>query len=358
MSSSQDESAAGPKAAADAGTTGAATGSARRADVPALLVAAGAFLVTLALLLRFPVHGQLARLPDGGHLTWRLEAASARYLDTTTWRTREDAELVRRIDAVGAPVPGAADRAAWNVSATTSGPDGTLGHLAWRVTVDRESGETVACCGGHVGGDHSVRPGGLGPWWPPGGGEVERPVFDPDLRTAVPAAPGGADVIAGVPTERYVQTVGPAVVPEPARPVPASLFGSDARGTVGAARWVAAERVYWVEPVTGRVVQMRERRTETLRPVDGEIEGDAPERVLLAADFRTPLSDATANATAAGRRADLLTSTRTALPAGLAGIGALLILAGFVRRAAAGRTADGKPSASGRRTDAVRRRAG
>ncbi|WP_158562763.1 DUF3068 domain-containing protein [Marinitenerispora sediminis] len=297
-----------------------------------MLVAAGAFLVTLALLLPGPVHGRSALVPDSGRLSWRLEADSARYLDTATWRTREDAELVRRIDAVGSPAAGSAGRAVWDVRTATTGPDGTLGHLAWRVAVDRSSGEAVRCCGAHVDGDHLARPHGLTLWWPPGAGAAERPLFDPESRTSAPAVPDGADLVSGVPTERYVQTVAATRASEPARPVPARLFDADARGTVGAERWLEVERVYWVEPLTGRVVQLREQRRETLRPEEAGPDGET-ERVLLAADFQTPPEEAAANAAAADRRALLLRLTSTDLPAALGGAGALLVLVGVLRRA-------------------------
>src|SRR5690606_31578470 len=148
---------------------GAARGARRRRPGPgaALIAAAlGAFLLTSALMLRFYVYEQLALVPAGTDLQLRMVDEDASYLDTSTWRTVKDAEVIRQTEISGGLSAGNPGWATWEMSTDTTSGSSMIGHMDRRVIVDRSTGRAVNCCGEHVGGDRAVRQAGLVLYWP------------------------------------------------------------------------------------------------------------------------------------------------------------------------------------------------
>jgi hypothetical protein len=315
-----------------------------RRDAAVLLLAAGAFLLTLALLLRFYVADRIAVLPATVTTEMRLLDEAADHLDTATWRTVEDAEVVQRTQVRGAVSPGDPDWSVWEVTVDTAG-EAVIGHLDRRVVVDRTTGQAVNCCGEHVDGDRAVRQAGLVLWWPAGATADEYPFYDADIRAAPLMVFDGHDEVGGLPVRRYVQEFAATQIPDSAREVPARTLGRDRPGTVTATRWLELRRTFWVEPVSGRVVDARELRHETLRPETG-----SGERVLLDADLTMP-EDQVAAFTADARAARLvLLTARTWGPVGLgAAAAAAFAFAAAVAardRRAAARAAAGEEAAA------------
>ncbi|GAA3759460.1 hypothetical protein HDA32_004703 [Spinactinospora alkalitolerans] len=300
-------------------------GSLRR-NLGLLLVAAGAFLLTLAPLLRFHVHPQMAALPGDLDAVWQLEDESGSYLDTTTWETRDDVDIARRTELTGRVTPGNPDWVTWEMSVDTASSAGMIDHVDRRVIVDRSTAMAVNCCGEHVDGDRAVRQAGLVLRWPAGAEAEEYPFYDADVRAAPPMRLEAVDEVGGLAARRYVQTVEPAQVPDSAHEVPAEVMGLDRSGTVRVTRWVELVRTYWVEPVSGDLLDAAEQRRETLRTGDG-----GAERVALEADLSMPDHRIGANVDNAERRAGLLTLTRSTLPAAFAAFGVLLALTGLAR---------------------------
>nr|WP_246421887.1 DUF3068 domain-containing protein [Nocardiopsis mwathae] len=285
------------------------------------MAAFGAFCVTFALLLRFFIYGQLAVIPADLQLELRLADESAAYLDTSTWKTVKGAEVVRSIGVDGRVSPGNAEWSTWDMSVDTGTSTHVIEHMDRRVIVDRASGTAVNCCGEHVDGDRAVRQAGLALSWPADALDDEYAFYDADIRAAPRMVFDGEENIAGTATRRFVQRIEPTQVPQSAREVPASALGLDRRGTVTATRWVEVERTYWVEPVSGKVVNAEEKRRETLSAESGR-----GERVLLDADLE--LQDAQVAAYAEDARSTrlLLTAVRTDLPIALGAVGTVLLL--------------------------------
>ncbi|MBB4933834.1 hypothetical protein F4561_004654 [Lipingzhangella halophila] len=298
-------------------------GALRRNPGPAL-VALGAFCATLALLLRFYVYGQLAVLPGGIELELPLVDESASYLDTSTWKTVEEAEVRRTTTIDGTVRPGDSGGATWEISVDTATPDTMLDHTDRRVIVDRSTGRAVNCCGEHVAGDRAVRQAGLVLYWPAGAADREHTFYDADIRAAPRMVFDGHEDIAGVPTRRYVQQIESTQIPDSARQVPASALDLERSGTVEASRWLELRRTYWVEPVSGYLVRAVEERRETLRAEDR-----GGERVLLDAELAMPDRSVAAYAERAENRARLLSALRAWVPIGLGAVGGPLVLVGL-----------------------------
>ncbi|MFC3994962.1 DUF3068 domain-containing protein [Nocardiopsis sediminis] len=329
-----DDAVPGPPAPGRAGRRSAGREAAQRAvraNAAPLLFAAAAFAITLALLLRFHVADRIEVLPAVVSTDVRLADPAASYLDTSTWETVEDTEVVQRTEVHGSVSPGNPDWSTWDVTVDTAG-DTMIGHMDRRVVVHRSTGTAVNCCGEHVDGDRAVRQAGLVLYWPAGGSRDAYPFYDADIRAAPLMEFTGTEQVAGLATRRYEQTVEPTQVPESARSVPARTLGLDRAGTVTATRWVAVHRTYWIEPVSGRLVNAEEERVETLRAETG-----TGERTLLDASLAMP--DDQVSAFVADARAIRLTflSVRTWAPAALGALGALLLAAGAMAAARARR---------------------
>ncbi|WP_159940664.1 MULTISPECIES: DUF3068 domain-containing protein [unclassified Nocardiopsis] len=296
---------------------------ARSASPGTLLVAAGAFMLTLAALLPLYVHERVALLPARAEFDIRMVDEGAWYLDTSTWSWREAEELMRvtRVDA--APH---GSWSAWEVSVDTSVPDRMIDHWSRRVIVDRETGRAVNCCGEHVDGDRGVRQAGLVLFWPPGAEEGDHSLYDAEVRSAPSVRFQGEDEVAGVPVRRYTQRIEATQVPDSARPVPAELFREGAPGTVTATRWLEVDRTFWVEPVSGTVVNAHEVRSETLRPQNAS--GGVP---LLYAELAMADQQVSVYAEQARVRSVLLRALDTWAPWTLGPLGALAVLTGLVR---------------------------
>jgi hypothetical protein len=286
-------------------------------------VAAGAFLLTLALLLPLYVHDRVALLPAEASFTLRMADQEAAYLDTATWNRVESAEL-EQVTRVEASAHGS-DWSAWEMTVNTSASDQVIDHWSRRVIVNRETGRAVNCCGEHVNGDRAVRQAGLVLYWPPGVPEGGHSFYDAEVRSAPSVEFDEDDEVAGVPVRRYTQTVDRTQMPESARDVPAALFDPDAEGTVRATRWLTVERTFWVEPVTGMVVNMAESRSETLRPQNG-----SGEVALLDAELTLDDGQVSGYAEQARVRSLLLRGLDRWAPWTLGPVGALAILAGLL----------------------------
>ena len=305
-----------------------------------VMVALGAFLLTLAALLPLYVHERIALLPSETEFDIRMVDEDAGYLDTSTWRWVDAAELTRVTRVDGSAHGG--DWSAWEVSVDASVPDRMIDHWSRRVIVDRETGRAVNCCGEHVNGDRAVRQAGLVYSWPPGAPEGDHPFYDAEARSAPMLEFQERDEVAGIPVRRYSQWVEAVQVPESARPVPADLFREGAPGTVTATRWLEVSRTFWVEPVSGIVVDAHETRSETLRPQDGE--GEAP---LLYTELVMADNQVAGYAEQARVRSVLLRALDSWAPWTLGPLGGLAVLVGLVQ-AWRGRGEGGAPAGGGR----------
>ncbi|MYR31951.1 DUF3068 domain-containing protein [Nocardiopsis alba] len=289
-----------------------------------LLVAAGAFLMTLALLLPLYVHDRVALIPGEFSQTLRMTASDAAYLDTATWQNHENVE-VERATRVDASLHGT-DWSAWEMTVDTSVSDRIIDHWSRRVIVDRETGRAVNCCGEHVDGDRAVRQAGLVLNWPAGAPEDGHSFYDAEMRSAPSVGFDEEDEVGGLAVRRYTQTVPPTQVPESAREVPAFLFDGGARGTVEATRWLELERTFWVEPTTGAVVNMTEERSETLRPLNG-----SGKVSLLEAELSLAEGQVASLVEGARVRSLLLRAVDLWVPWAAGPLGALTILLGLVQ---------------------------
>jgi hypothetical protein len=212
--------------------------------------------------------------------------------------------------------------AVWSVERRLTRGDGTLVSIdGERVAMDRRTAVAVACCG------ERPRHAGLSYAFPAGVAAADVALYDPDTGRPQPARYAGQDTVAGLRAYRFEQVVPDTDVgsrPLPgAPPIERAAAGTGVPVAPRTGRvTVSASRTLWVEPVSGTVIRLVERRQERIAwPGRGTV-------VLLAADLAADQVSVHRLARLAGGRRGRLLRLRGGAPAGAAGVGGLLLLVG------------------------------
>lgn len=157
--------------------------------------------------------------------------------------------------------------------------------------------------------------------FPFGTEKKDYPVFDRDLRRAVPAQFKEVTEVQGVEVYRFEQTI-----PEEQLPLAEAnlkvLLARFAPEATTARLMYSNTRTFWVEPVTGSYVDVRDQPRKELVPDVG------PRTVLLNADFRYNEATVKASAERAADNASSIGLLRLWAPIGLGVLGLLAIVVG------------------------------
>ncbi|MEU8267013.1 DUF3068 domain-containing protein [Sphaerisporangium sp. NPDC049002] len=281
-----------------------------------------AFLVTMAVLLRYYVYGTSLTLPLEQRRTTHLTAPSATYLDTATFQVRTGVPVTDTVSLYGDPVAGDARTAVWvEFSSLETGYGQRIDYHERRAAFDRRTGLAVACCDAYIDDDTAVRQTGLAFRLPHGAEPRGYPIFDTVLKRQVTLRYEGEETVEGLPAYRYSYTVGPAKVEDLPDQVPGKVLGLPEWKLVSVARYVRITRTMWVEPESGLPVRTREQRVDTLR---------TPDQVDRVVSFRADLTtepgdvDAQVGEAAGFRRWAIL--IRDVLPVGCLALAAAVIL--------------------------------
>ncbi|GAA0965603.1 DUF3068 domain-containing protein [Acrocarpospora macrocephala] len=250
-----------------------------------LLLAVAGFLGVLAVVVPTYLLGALAVAPEDYYGVFRLRAVGAEGLDQASGKvlTGLDVEAVSTVR--GDPNAATADLVVWDGTTTVQTSTGiVLAYSDRRVAFDKTSGLVVTCCGAYV-GETDVEQSGLAYKWPYFAGRRDYPFFDPVTLQTQPMRYEGEERISGLTVYRYHQTIPDRRV----GPVPGGRL--PAYKDVPAYLYASVDRTYWVEPVTGTPLRVRETQNQTIRTADG-----VPRLTALAADFHTPPEETTTHA--------------------------------------------------------------
>ncbi|GLZ06163.1 hypothetical protein Acsp03_36290 [Actinomadura sp. NBRC 104412] len=321
-------------------------------------VTGGAFLLTLAPLLRFHVAPQIITAPANIHQVTRLHATNATYLDTTALTVRRGARITA-VNTVRGDVRASDDRIAVWDSFTWIGDATTGAELelqSQRVAFDRRTARLYNIRGAAVDGDTGVRQTGIGPFWPIGVQKRTYHVFDAKTRTSRAMTFAGVERIHGVTVYRFVQRVEPTVLASAPTRVPVSLLGLDGlragfpgydagRGDIEVDRVYEGTLTVWVDPRTGTRIDQRQQSKTVLRTKDG-----VDRLVVGDLTFRLSEADRRDRAIRADRTARKIALIRTILPLAAAVLGTAVLAVYLAARSRRG----GRPvaaSAPTRETD-------
>lgn len=235
-------------------------------SIPLVLVA---FLVTMAVLLRWYVYGHGLILPLEQRRTYHLAAPAATFLDTATFQVRSGVPVTSTVSLYGDPRAGDEHTAVWvEFSSLETRYGQRIDYHERRTAFDRRTGLAVNCCGQYIDDDTGVPQTGVAFRLPYGAEPRGYPIFDPVLKRQVTMRYESQEDIGGLPTYRYSYTVGPAKVEDLPDQVPGRVLGLPEWKLVSVARYVRITRTLWVEPESGLPVKVRERRSDTLRTPD------------------------------------------------------------------------------------------
>lgn len=314
-----------------------------------LLLGIAGLLCLVAAAVLLLVTPQFIRLPDRGTLpTAVLEAPKARVMQPGTGSqqaSQVDLRSTIRMQADGKTDDGAV---IWKASQETVLPGATTPVSASesRVALDARSGAGVQWSGQCMADQPAPCQAGNVKYtgqlyaFPFGTEKKTYQFFDTTLRAALPIAYVKDETVNGLDTYRFYQAV-----PDQQSSLDAETLASltaslppEARDAVaGATMHYQSSRTVWVEPVTGSIINYRERVQRFIQlPVGYRIP-------LLDADFQYTPQTQTEIAAEASDGKTVIRILRWYLPAGLVVLGLIALVVGLllVRRSRPTRTAPG-----------------
>ncbi|MER5648501.1 DUF3068 domain-containing protein [Streptosporangium sp. NPDC002524] len=290
-----------------------------------LLLVAGAFLITLAALVRLYVYPSGLLLPAEQDRITKLTTESGSYFDTATLRTHRGVPLETVVARYGDTVRSTPDVAVWTEFVSLATRDGQrVDYHERRAAFDRRTGLAVNCCENYVDENANPAPRGLVFRWPFGTRPVAYQVYDPLVRRPVTARFEGIETLYGVRVNRYAQRLVNERLVQQAMQLPGSVLGLGGGKPFPVNAYVEGTRTFWVEPESGMVIGVRENLVKTLRTPDGR-----GRLVALAADMRTSEGDERWNAGEAEQFGRWTTLVNRVVPLSCAVLGALLLVAGL-----------------------------
>lgn len=215
----------------------------------------GAFLIVLALLIRFVVVGEVVKFPLNEHSVSTEVATGASYFSAANLTEETGVTLHDTITVVGDNASGTSSRAVWNEFSYLYDETSrqTVQYSTQRLAFDRRSAELINCCGTAVGTSQSVHVSGLGYVWPLGAQKTTYQLFDTTLLKPMPAVYSGTAVVDGLTTYKYTETV-PATK-FGTQTLPGSLVGVKDAQSVTLDEYDQSTTTQFVDPATGSPVE-------------------------------------------------------------------------------------------------------
>ncbi|MFF3664443.1 DUF3068 domain-containing protein [Microtetraspora malaysiensis] len=236
--------------------------------VGVVLLAAGAFFIVLAPLVKFVDAGKLIQAPADQYSITYLRAENAQYFSAQDLKVLTgtiDITVTTRGDVKEAKD----DHVVWDqftsASDVTNGRPG-ISMTEFRSAFNKYDGAGVNCCGANVDSE-PVQLEGQIYLFPFGVEKKTYKVFNSSTRKAYDAVFSGEDTIEGLPVYKFVQQVPPTVVES--RNLPASLLGMTETGDVAVDQVYDGVNTFWVEPRTGAPVKQEQQRHEVFKTRDG-----------------------------------------------------------------------------------------
>jgi Porin PorA len=296
-----------------------------RGVIGLVLAGLGAFLILVAILLPTWVSGEVIKFPLNEYETATLAASDASYFSAAALSEKTGVSMEATYTIKGDASKGSSSTAVWNEYSYVY--DQTNHQPVQEVTrtfaFDRRTGQLVNCCGASVNGDASVRQTGLvGYVFPIGTRKQTYQVFDTTLKKTMPFVYSGTTAVRGIQAYEFVENVTPTQVAS--LTVPGSFVGS-AAASVTLPEFDQEHLVYYVDPETGALINVKEQQSTTLRTSAAA----APSLVLFDADLiATPASVDQIVALDSSGRSEL-TLLETTLPLVLGIVGVVALLAGI-----------------------------
>jgi len=276
----------------------------------------GSFLLVSALVLHFYVADQAIKSPLNEYQVSSYVAPDVTYFNPSLLRELTGVTMQDTVTVQGDQAAGSAGRAVWNEFSYWYDETSRLAYqqLSQRLAFSRRSGLLINCCGTSVGAKAGVHVSGQGYAWPFGTRHMTYDVFDTTLLRPEPARYAGTAVIDGLAADKFVEQVPATQFSN--QTLPGKLVGIPDQASVTLGEFYQTTTTYWVEPVTGQVVDRSSNEDLSLRS------GGTRVLTLFRGDLTMDQASVAALAVAAksaSSRASLVT-VKIPLPAGLAGL--------------------------------------
>jgi hypothetical protein len=249
------------------------------------LTGLGVFFLTLALLLRFYLPGQVVKFPLNWYSVTTLVGHNMTYFSEHDIKELSGVTIRATSTVEGDVAAGSSTTAVWN---DITGTEDITNHLpasysSQRSAFNRRTGVLVNCCGARIGTDTTVRQSGQGFAWPFATQQKTYELFNVTLLKPWPATFQGTATVGGLNTYEFTQQINNQKFGTQA--VPGSLVGIN-QTSVNLGEYLTATDSYWVDPVTGAPIEVNENQTISLEDSTG-----ATRLILLQGDLvSTPQS--------------------------------------------------------------------
>jgi hypothetical protein len=234
-----------------------------------VLVGLGVGLIVFALLIPTWVSGRVIKFPLNLYVSVNLTDSNASYFSPAKLAEQTGVTVEATQTIKGNAAAGSSSTAVWNqftyiYDQTNKLP---IQQTSRTMAFDRRTAQLVNCCGANVNGDSSVKQSGYaGIVLPIGTEKKTYPVFVPDVKKAVPFAYAGIDAVGGTEAYRFVANIPP--TQNGTQTVPGSLVNQSA-SSVTLPQFFQAQITYWIDPVTGALLNVTENQKLTLRDSTG-----------------------------------------------------------------------------------------
>lgn len=236
-----------------------------RRNIGLVLAGLGAFLIVLAVVLPTWIVGQVVKFPLNEYQSATLAASNASYFSATSLTEKTGVNLQATYTIKGDGAAGTSSTAVWNEYSYVYDRTNhyAVQQMTRRFAFDRKTGQLTMCCGANVNGDSSVQQRGLvGYVFPFGTKKQTYQVFDTTLNKPVPFPYAGTADVRGITTYKFTEDIAPTQVAT--QTVPGSLVGMSA-ASVTLPEYYEIHLTYYVDPVTGALVNVQEHQTMSLR---------------------------------------------------------------------------------------------
>lgn len=300
-----------------------------------VLVGLGAFLLVLAVMLRFWVVPAVAKAPispgdaTGGVTQTDQGGMAVKLFDpaTLTERTNVPLTAIRftRGDVQAAETSEAKsqDLAIYDSFLRVSDDAGVVVDASTiRVAFNRVSSELTNCCGVNNDGEQ-VTWTGINPLkFPMFVQQQDYPYFDTTINAAPPALFQGVEDLEGLQVYKFVQTIEPTQTSE--MEVPGDLVGSTDASFM-APRFYSNIQTMWVDPTTGSIVKGISQQKQVLRGPDG-----TDQLTIIEAEIGTDPAEVTQGVNDAKALGSKVAMLQTTVPIVAAILGIVLLVVGFL----------------------------
>lgn len=290
-----------------------------RRGIGLTLTGLGAFLLALGLFMRYWVPGQALRFPLNEYQVISMSGNDVSYFSAPLLHefTGVTATFTKTIE--GDVPSGSASTAVWgSFTAIEDTRDNTaIQFLSQRSAFNRRTGVLVTCCGANVGGNAKVQQTGQFVF-PFGTQHKTYELFDSTMLEPVPVQFAGTATVDGLAVDKFTEQIQGRQFGQ--QTLPGNLIGEPAQPTVTLPESMTADNTFWVDPVTGSIVEMNLNQTVALQ-------GATPQNrlVLLGGSFTESSASVQAAVTAAQQQHPKIQLIQTTIPI----VGILLGLLGL-----------------------------